>query len=193
MLERLIIFTRFPSPGKTKTRLIPSLGSIGATLTQEKMTGYTIMQAKTFLALHSHNKKDRSVEIRFAGGSTKMMKNWLGDSFIYREQGGGDLGDRMHRASKEALNEGVKKVVIIGCDCPEIDSELLIKAFSTLDNNDIVLGPATDGGYYLIGLKKPSPHLFSGVSWGSSKVLEQTKDIIEKSSHSLGKLPPFRC
>jgi hypothetical protein len=80
----------------------------------------------------------------------------------------------MQRAFVEAASEGADRVVMVGADCPEITAELLEKALERLATTDIVLGPASDGGYYLIGLRQPNPQLFANISWGSDQVLAET-------------------
>ncbi|MDB9458161.1 hypothetical protein PN473_07035, partial [Dolichospermum circinale CS-545/17] len=90
LTQHLIIFTRYPEPGKTKTRLIPVLGDIGAANLQRQMTEQTILQVKEL-----QNLIKLSVEIRFTGGNLEKMRNWLGNDWLYQFQGEGDLGQRM--------------------------------------------------------------------------------------------------
>jgi rSAM/selenodomain-associated transferase 2/rSAM/selenodomain-associated transferase 1 len=163
--SKLIIFTRFPEAGKTKTRLIPSLGAEGAALLQRQMTEHTVKQARRI---------GIEIEIRYTGGTSEQMRDWLGSDLRYADQGEGDLGERMERAFFDHFSAGVNRIVIIGSDCPSNDSKNMVAAFQSLENADCVFGPAHDGGYYLIGLNKPMPHLFQGVEWGGGNVLEQT-------------------
>lgn len=167
--NNLIIFTRHPTPGQTKTRLTPLLGPVGAANLSKKMTEATVQVAEKFC-----KKTNSTLEIRFSGQTEKEMKRWLGKQFNYKSQGEGDLGVRMLNAFNNANESGAKKTVIIGTDCPGIDEKILMEAFQFLENDDLVLGPASDGGYYLIGLKKVEPSLFHGIDWSTEKVFVQT-------------------
>ena len=167
--QHLIVFTRYPEAGKTKTRLISALGEEGAAHLQRQMTEQTINKVKQLENLIS-----LSVEVRFVGGDIQLIENWLGSDLKYQEQGPGNLGDRMERAFQEAFNNGNKYVVTIGIDCPNLSTDLIKQAFEKLTKNDLVIGPATDGGYYLIGLSQFIPELFRGINWGSAQVLEKT-------------------
>ena len=178
--ERLIIFTRYPEPGVTKTRLIPILGKKGAANLQKKMTQEVVKIARQL----EINRKI-SLEIRYDGGNIELMKKWLGHDLIYNEQGPGNLGKRMNRALMDGFQKENKKVVIIGGDVPSITTSLLNRSFEVLDKNDLVLGPAEDGGYYLIGLNKDVGEksvypLFQDVKWGTDSVLEKTIRISEE-------------
>ena len=161
----LIIFIRFPVPGEAKTRLIPELGAEGAAELQRQMTEYTVAQAR---------KTGARVEIRWTGGTEHRMRTWLGDDLNYAEQGDGDLGERMARAFQNHFCAGAQRVILIGCDCPANHWENICKGFDCLERDPCVIGPATDGGYYLIGLTRPMPELFRGVEWGGPAVCQQT-------------------
>lgn len=182
--ECLIIFTRYPEPGKTKTRLIPLLGAEGAARFQRQMTEQTLAQVKELKAF-----RPLSVEVHFAGGNQQLMQDWLGSDIIYRQQSQGDLGRRMALAFKESFSAGMTSVVIIGTDCPDLNAQLMVKAFHALEQNDLVLGPALDGGYYLIGLRRLIPELFTGISWSTAEVLEQTISIAERLMQAIAFLP----
>jgi uncharacterized protein len=184
--QHLIIFTRYPEPGKTKTRLIPALGTVGAANLQREMTEHTISQVKEL-----QTATDISLEVRFSGGSLQLMQNWLGLDLVYQSQGEGDLGSRMVRSLLDAFQSGREQVITIGTDCPGVNSQVLTKAFKQLHTCDLVLGPAIDGGYYLIGLRRLIPELFVNIDWGTSQVLQQTVDIAEKLNLSLVYLPPL--
>jgi hypothetical protein len=105
------------------------------------------------------------------------MEKWLGTGMAYQSQGSGDLGARMRRTFSTAFHQGIERVVIIGSDCPGINATTIRNAFDLLDQFDLVLGPADDGGYYLIGLSREAPQLFQGISWGTSEVRARTIDI----------------
>ncbi|OUL19855.1 hypothetical protein BV378_32090 [Nostoc sp. RF31YmG] len=182
--QHLIIFTRYPEPGKTKTRLIPALGDFGAANFQKQMTEYTIFQAKELQKVTGI-----SFEVRFAGGNLQLMQDWLGLALVYKSQGEGDLGERMRRSLEDAFQSGMEQVIIIGTDCPGVNSQLLASAFEQLCTCVLVIGPALDGGYYLIGLRHLIADLFANIDWGTHQVLQQTVDIAYKLDLSHVYLP----
>lgn len=182
--QHLIIFTRYPEPGTTKTRLIPALGAQGAAELHRQLAEGTLSQARRLQASASI-----SLEVRFTGGTTRQMQEWLGVDLTYRLQGNGDLGERMSQALTEAFQAAIEQAVIIGTDCPSLDEVLLAKAFDRLHQNDLVLGPAQDGGYYLIGVRCEYPELFTNIHWGSDRVFEQTLAIAQRLNLSIATLP----
>lgn len=192
-LDRLLIFTRYPQPGKAKTRLIPALGATGAANLQRQMTEHTVAQVQ---ALRESN--PLSVEIWFAGtgpetevADCQLMQAWLGSKWTYQAQRGHDLGERLIQAIQTAFDQGMQRVITIGTDCPGLDSICMQQAFQALRQHDLVLGPATDGGYYLIGLRRFVPALFVGINWGSETVLRQTVEIAEKLGLTIAYLDPL--
>jgi rSAM/selenodomain-associated transferase 1 len=181
--QHLIIFTRYPEPGLTKTRLMPALGAEGAANLQRQMTEYTLSKVRELQKAIAI-----SVEVRFTGGNLELMQSWLGTDLIYQSQGEGDLGKRMTRSLLDAFDAGARQVVIIGTDCPGVNAQILTKAFAELQQCDIVLGPAVDGGYYLIGLQRPFLELFLDINWGTSQVLQQTVAICHQLNLSVAYL-----
>ncbi len=122
------------------------------------------------------------IEIRYTGGSGALMRNWLGSTFTFTDQGAGGLDRRMGTAFVQAFESGIREAVIIGTDIPGISAKILTRAFASLKRHDLVLGPATDGGYYLIGMhagsyRKALPDIFSGIDWGSATVLQNSLKI----------------
>ena len=181
MPQRLIVFTRFPEPGKTKTRLIPALGPEGAARLQRQMTEHILATAAKV-----SSRAGLTTEVRYEGGNTGLMQEWLGSQFSYRPQGPGDLGRRMVRAFEEAFSDSKKAAVIVGSDIPGISADIIQQAFEGLQKTDLVLGPARDGGYYLIGMKDTIPAatracLFEGINWGTGEVLFQTLQTARES------------
>ncbi|MBS3028523.1 MAG: TIGR04282 family arsenosugar biosynthesis glycosyltransferase [Dolichospermum sp. DET50] len=183
LTQHLIIFTRYPEPGKTKTRLIPVLGDVGAANLQKQMTEQTIFQVKELQKI-----TNVSFEVRFTGGNLEKMQNWLGNDLGYQFQGEGDLGVRMERSLVNAFNQKAEQVIIIGTDCPDLNSQILATAFEQLKNFNLVLGPALDGGYYLIGLQQPIGELFMNIPWGTAQVFAKTGEIAQKLNLSIGYL-----
>ena len=183
-LSRLIVFTRFPEPGESKTRLIPALGAAGAAELQRQMVEYTLRWAKEL-----RDRLPLSIEIRCTGRPLEPFRRWLGSTFLYAEQGDGDLGQRMLRALQDAFRMKVKKVLLIGTDVPDLSANLIEGALILLNSSDLVLGPADDGGYYLIGLRREVPQLFQDIPWGTEGVLRKTQHLAQAANLSYSLLP----
>lgn len=107
-------------------------------------------------------------------GTGEAMRDWFGDLFDYRAQGDGDLGRRMLSALERAFAEGADRVVLIGVDCPGVTEAVIGEAFTRLDQADVVVGPSFDGGYYLIGMKRPHKALFTEIPFGTADTLQKT-------------------
>ncbi|MGB2926109.1 MAG: TIGR04282 family arsenosugar biosynthesis glycosyltransferase [Limnothrix sp.] len=165
MRNHLIIFTRYPIPGTTKTRLIPALGAAGAADLQRQLTEHTLQQVQDLAA---------DISIYFSGGNGSEMQTWLGDQWRYQPQRGDGLGDRLIHAFRESEAANYQRTVVIGIDCPGITKQLLTEAFSALKNHAAVFGKAHDGGYYLVGLQTLIPELFQDMAWGTETVLANT-------------------
>ncbi len=181
--QRLIVFSRWPIPGQTKTRLIPALGPLRAAELQRRMTERTLQTGRAWAV-----GQGRAIEIRHAGGCWRQMRRWLGPGIFYRAQPGGDLGRRMDTAFRAAFAEGAERVVLVGTDCPDLTPELLDAAANALGSHDLVLGPSADGGYWLIGMNRPLP-VFDGVSWSTASVLEQTINLARRHDLDVHLLP----
>ena len=167
--DQLIVFARIPEFGKNKTRLIPALGASKATEIYQLLVAYTLEQIRNFL-----QHRPCEVTIYFTGGSVEKAMGSFGSEWHYQVQCEGDLGARMEAAIAPSLMHGAKRVVVIGTDTPQLTSHHLSLAFDALDNSDVALGPAADGGYYLIGLKRSCPALFAQINWSTDQVLSQT-------------------
>ncbi len=185
--SRLIIFTRFPQKGKTKTRLIPTLGAQGAADLQRDMTRKTIAWAEKLETAES-----ATVEVYHKGGNELLMQQMFGDKLPYRLQIGDGLGARLAEAFSTAFRSGARRVVAIGTDCPGLSRPLVEYALKQLAGNDLVIGPATDGGYYLIGLARDIPQLFADVPWGSGDVFYTTLRKAEELRLSVATLEKLR-
>ncbi|MEX0745483.1 MAG: TIGR04283 family arsenosugar biosynthesis glycosyltransferase [Phycisphaeraceae bacterium] len=173
--QRLLVFTRYPEPGTTKTRLIPALGAEGAAEFQRQMTRHTLRAARRW-QVHAGSE----IEVRFAGGDAAAMGTAFGDDLQYTGQGEGSLGQRLHGAFHDTLEGSADAAIAIGTDCPSLDETVLSEAFAALQTHDVVIGPATDGGYYLIGLRRAVPELFQDIDWGTERVLAQTKAVAKR-------------
>lgn len=186
--RRVIVFTRYPEPGKTKTRLIPELGPQGAADLQHDMTEHMVDAVSSCASA--------SVEIHYSGGTEEAMTRWLGEEATFREQGEGDLGDRMAGAFSDAFAEGVEHAAIIGIDCPDVTARIVDAALDRLRDCDLVLGPATDGGYYLIAVRaaardRAMPALFETMEWGTDRVLEETTRRAKRANLRVALLAPL--
>lgn len=187
MSSRIIIFTRYPTPGTTKTRMIPALGADGAAELQRQMTEHTVN------ALRPLADEDVEIEVCFEGGDREAVAAWLGDDLSCREQGDGDLGRRMERAFSAAFSQGCGKAVIVGTDCPALGADDVRVALELLDDNPMVLGPATDGGYYLIALRAGAPRVifervFRDIPWGGAAVFTETMNRLADTYVDVGLL-----
>lgn len=174
----LIIFVKNPIKGKVKTRLAVSIGDEAALKVYNKLTDYTrtvTMQLNVDLYLYYSLTIDNN-------------DKWPEDRFNKQLQAKGDLGDRMYHALKEVL-ETHDTVVLIGSDCPEINTDIFESAFSALDQVDYCLGPSHDGGYYLIGAKKIDKSIFDNMKWSTDSVLEDTLHNINTLNKGYHLLP----
>jgi len=153
--------------------MIPVLGAAGAARLQRQMTEHVLRRVRPVQLLPAV-----SLEIRFAGGDRKQMQAWLGAGLDYQPQGSGSLGDRMALAFASAFEERIDQAVLIGTDIPGITATTVESAYEDLDDADVVLGPSSDGGYYLIGLHRQAfaagRKLFEGIQWGAATVLDET-------------------
>lgn len=183
----LIIFSRYPQPGTTKTRLIPALGAEGAAALQRCMAERLVEQGRLL-----RDRFDLTLQICFTGGSLPQLQAWLGADLHYQVQGEGDLGDRLQAALQHQFQvQPSRPIVVVGTDCPGISADLLQRSFQHLQAADLVIGPALDGGYYLIGLNQYHPELFEGITWSSDRVLRQTLAIAQRLKLSWVELEPL--
>lgn len=187
--SRLLLFTRYPEAGKTKTRLIPKLGAGGAALLQKRLTERVFMQAQLLA-------KRCGIEtiVHYSGGNSEKMTSWLGP-MDYVAQTTGDLGQRMHAAFTHSFTEGAQTAVLIGSDIPDISAGLLHQAFlCLLGRKEVVIGPSADGGYYLLGQRARQaaqllPLLFDQMSWSSADLYSVTMDRLRQAGFDVATLP----
>jgi rSAM/selenodomain-associated transferase 2/rSAM/selenodomain-associated transferase 1 len=184
--KRLILLARYPVPGKVKTRLVPALGAEAAAGLHRRLVLRTLRTAKKACQL-----VPADLEVRFDGGSERAMSHWLGDSICFLPQDAGDLGERMARAFEESFHSRSVATVLIGSDCPGLTPDILTTAFARLTQAPVVLGPACDGGYYLIGLSRPMPELFRGIPWGTDRVLAESLRVLERNGCKPALLSPL--
>jgi rSAM/selenodomain-associated transferase 1 len=180
---RILIFAKAPEPGFAKTRLIPALGAQGAADLYGRLLEFTVQQVVEADLC--------PIELWCAPDSRHPFFQQLAahEALTLQVQQGEDLGDRMCHGAETALRT-VKMVVLIGADCPLMSAAHLQQALDWLSTGeDAVLGPAEDGGYVLLGLKRNDPRLFSGISWGSGKVLDCTRARLKELGWGWQELP----
>lgn len=196
---KILLFTRYPEKGKTKTRLIGELGADGAALLHKKLTDRVFMQASLL-----RQRSGIETIVYFSGGSSKNMTSWLGPIDCV-EQMSGDLGQKMRGAFEHSFARGTETAVLIGSDIPDISAELLQQAFDALSTKDVVIGPSRDGGYYLIGMTAKAarnhksgtmppllPLLFDKMKWSTGDLFENTMHRLESVGYETAVLPTLR-
>lgn len=162
--KALLIFTRNPELGKVKTRLAKSVGDESALKIYKFLLNHTV-------AITTDLKVDKYV---FYSEAIHHNDLWDGALFRKKLQRGNDLGDRMKNAFSEIFEMGYEKVIIIGSDMFDLDLNDLNNAFEALEKNQFVIGPASDGGYYLLGMKEVNSEVFQNKIWGTDSVLKTT-------------------
>jgi rSAM/selenodomain-associated transferase 1 len=164
MSEALIIFVRNPELGKVKTRLAATLGQEKALDIYQQLLAHTLTTTKN-LAVQ---------KFVFYEGDISKQDEWSKNGYHQLLQHQDDLGKKMHHAFEVLFQNGHNKIVIIGSDCIELTQKIIEKAFDVLIKNDVVIGPANDGGYYLLGMKQQHPEFFISKQWSTGDVYETT-------------------
>ncbi|MBW0434031.1 TIGR04282 family arsenosugar biosynthesis glycosyltransferase [Leptospira yasudae] len=177
--ETLILFLRNPVVGQVKTRLAAGLGNEAALNVYEQLVEITQKQVAGL---------DLPVRLYFDSIPEFVSGKW-GNQVSAHLQSGEDLGLRMSNAFSETFSHGATKAVIIGSDCPDLETKHIREAFSALDQSDAVLGPALDGGYYLLGLKSHLPEIFHKVPWSTDRVFAVTLEKLQLSRRNVWILP----
>ncbi|MBI1991815.1 MAG: TIGR04282 family arsenosugar biosynthesis glycosyltransferase [Candidatus Omnitrophica bacterium] len=167
-MRRLLVFLKYPSLGRVKTRLADAIGDEAACsvyracveLTLERLGAW---RAEATLCVEPPDALERT-------------RAWVGPGvgWALRPQSGGTLGERLAEATAHAFAQGAQRVIAIGTDSPWLTAEAVDAAFAALGQADLVLGPTEDGGYYLIGLSRPAPDVFADISWSTSTVYQET-------------------
>lgn len=185
--EEIIILTRYPQPGQVKTRLIPLLGSTQAADVHAYLAKRTLAAAREV-----RRRRKTGLALWYTGGTEEQMRNWVDGDILLVEQQGNDLGERMATAFHGAWARGVARAVLAGTDCPSLGAPLFAEALDHLRAFDMVIGPAHDGGYYLIGLRREAANktagLFSGIAWGSPDTFSRTMELAERAGLSTATL-----
>ena len=166
----LIIFVRKPEKGKVKTRLAASLGDEAALFIYQKLLQHTLEITEAVDA-------DKIV---FYAGEIEENDMWQRKDYFKQKQTDGDLGHRMNDAFDTVFRLGYDKACIVGSDCYELTTDIIENAFRALERCDVVIGPAHDGGYYLLGMKRLHSSLFQNKAWSTNSVLADTLQTAEQ-------------
>jgi rSAM/selenodomain-associated transferase 1 len=181
--QRILFFLRLPEEGQVKTRL-------GATIGQDRATELYGRFVEDILAMLDGVGIDVHICYQPRGAGL-TVGNWLGQHRSYAPQEGADLGGRMANAFRDAFAGGVSRAVLIGSDIPDLPGETVAQAFRDLQRNDVVIGPSSDGGYYLIGFDAArfEPDVFESIRWSTDHVFDQTMAIVNRHRLKTGVLP----
>jgi len=182
----LLFFVKYPEKGKVKSRLAAVIGDDSAVSLYKNLVAQMLSTLKegTFPLYICF----------FPKNAQKPIKNWLGREYHYIPQNGKDLGERMRNGFIDGFAMGYKRVVLIGSDIPDLPMKYIEEAFKSLKEMDAVIGPAFDGGYYLIGFRDKSffPQLFEGIAWGTENVFDETMKKLKRFKRAVHTLPYHR-
>ncbi|MCF7936599.1 MAG: TIGR04282 family arsenosugar biosynthesis glycosyltransferase [Synergistales bacterium] len=184
-MDRVILFTRYPRTGTTKKRLVPRLGPKGAAEFQRRMAEHV------YRRLFPLMDEGYALEVRSSGGSDGLLQSWLGDGPCYRQQGEDTLARRMAEAFRQAFEEGAHRVVLVMSDAPGLSAAYVRRAFHALDDADVVLGPARDGGHVLIGCTRYEPQLFDDSPEDETGILPHRLHRARSTGLAVSMLPPL--
>ena len=159
------LFARYPTPGEVKTRLIPATGAEGAARLHRQLVERTLAIVEA---------AGLCCELWSTGADPDAFRQWLGPGLAVVEQGSGDLGVRMARAAERA------PVILLGADLPDLAPEHLQAAIAAMRMAPVAVGPAEDGGYYLLALERSFPFLFTRMPWGTGEVLRLTEERLNE-------------
>jgi rSAM/selenodomain-associated transferase 1 len=162
--KALIIFVRQPLLGKVKTRLASTMGEAKALAIYKELLQHTRNITLTLPC-------DKFV---FYADGIAEDDIWNNAIYLKKVQSSGDLGARMQAAFEDSFSSGYQHICVIGSDCYELTTEIIQQAFEALQHDDVVIGPSADGGYYLLGLSRMQPSLFTNIAWSTGTVLQQT-------------------
>ncbi len=177
--EAIIIFLKYPELGRSKTRLAASVGNENA--------------LKIYITLLDHTRAItenlRADKFLFYDRVSERKMPWREDVFQTAYQREGNLGERMMDAFDQLFTKGYERILIIGSDCYELNQNIIENAFAALTKKQVVIGPAKDGGYYLLGFKRMIPELFTDVAWSTNEVLKTTLSVLKELEISYTETP----
>lgn len=183
----ILFFVKYPIAGRVKTRLGKSIGFQTAARVYRQLADNNIQILKSSSIADLIIVYDPTTEV-------SSFQIWFSDASMFVAQQGTTLGERLTHAFQWAFDQGYSKATAFGSDTLGLTGDIVQKNFDALDSVDVVVGPAQDGGYYLIGLGQQRPELFNNIDWSTPQVLSQTQDIIEQlnlKSHMLSVLDDF--
>ncbi len=180
----VIIFAKYPEPGRVKTRLASETDDYFAS------QFYKICAEHIFQEIHKV--KIQGFLFLPISDDVNLVEHWAGKDFIYKQQIGKSLGDKMGNAFNEIFNSGFHNIIVIGTDVPDITTEVIESAFYHLKSTDVVISPSDDGGYSLLGMNKKIPLLFENIQWSTDKVLPDTILKMEKHNIDFTMLPALQ-
>lgn len=182
--DLLLVFAKFPAPGEVKTRLAADIGSEAAAALYRSFIKHLMDKL-----VRSERSYDVTIAVAPASKVSAFRAEFPGADCYNAQVEGVDLGRKLSTAFEQSLEAGYKKVVIIGTDSPQLQQKSINQAFRFLETAEVVVGPADDGGYYLIGMREFHPELFEMIEWSSEKVWIQTRDRLRASRLRYRKLP----
>ena len=187
MKNLLIVFVKYPQPGQVKTRLAGEIDPDAAAAVYRNLVALTLERTGPACPQDF----DRTVHVD-PMQPLNRYRHWLPHAEALVPQRGDCLGERMLNAFCQAFLDGYQRVVLIGSDCPDVCAAVVKEAFDLLADCDAVLGPALDGGYYLLALSRPIPQIFEGIDWSTDRVAQQTLERLDATGASRVLLPVLR-
>ncbi len=186
-MTALIVFVKNPIPGAVKTRLQTryapdQVAALYTAFVRDVLARAENIDVDRRVIAFDPPDAESGVRALFGGGKAQWQ-------FVPQVQD--DLGARMREALVQQLDAGASAAVLIGTDIPSLPAYHITQAYDLLRAKDVVLGPSTDGGYYLVGVSKPVPEIFVDVEWSTPGVLSQTIDRVQRAGHTLGLVPPY--
>jgi rSAM/selenodomain-associated transferase 1 len=182
----ILFFVKAPARGQVKSRIASLMGEA---VVQELYRSFVLDMLQTvdqtgISSLICYHPAEAEAEV----------KSWLGRERAYLAQRGSDVGERMEHAFREAFSRGWTRAVLLGSDIPDLPGSLLVDALGRLDGNDAVIGPAEDGGYYLIGFRNETflPEIFHGIPWSTDAVFSMTSAALARAGRTVHRLPAWR-
>jgi hypothetical protein len=182
----ILVFVKAPEKGKVKTRLSKILGKTVALGLYKNFVADIIATLQT-------GRYTFRICFHPSDAEHKMM-DWIGREYVLMPQRGNHIGERMANAFRKTFMDGFEHVLLIGTDLPDLPATVIDEAFKNLEKNAAVIGPAFDGGYYLIGFQSKTflPAIFERIPWSTRQVFEKTIKIFEKNQYRVHRLPKWR-
>lgn len=178
---RVIVLSKAPIRGFVKTRLAAVIGAEAALAVHERLASHVLAEIESAVDLRAIE-GGLDVDVRVTpDDAARDARTWVPAPFSIRPQGPGDLGDRMRRAFDEAFAEGARRAILVGTDCPGFLRRHVSDAVTALARADVVIGPATDGGFWLLGACAPTPALFHDVPWSTSEACTTTRRLAREA------------